>query len=103
MTRRHLPRSAVISALLFALAGCATQASAPPPQTSPTPATPATQVPRAPSRDMLGRCYFSHSSRRGDDLQDRLRRGGVGYLRAGENPAGELFAVSGEGVIYRVS
>lgn len=49
MTRRHLPRSAVISALLFALAGCATQASAPPPQTSPQPAKPATQVPGTPA------------------------------------------------------
>ncbi|WP_158982840.1 lytic murein transglycosylase B [Lysobacter panacisoli] len=50
MTRRHLSRSAVISALLFALAGCATQASAPGSQT-PTPAakTPATQVPGTPA------------------------------------------------------
>lgn len=52
MTRRHTPRSAVISALLFALAGCATQASAPGPQStsSKTPAaTPATAVPGTPA------------------------------------------------------
>src|SRR5262245_49429287 len=48
MTRRHLPRSAVISALLFALAGCATQASAPGHQPS-TPTAPATRDPGTPA------------------------------------------------------
>ncbi len=48
MTRRHYTRSAVISALLFALAGCATQASAPAPQTS-TPTAPAKPVPGTPA------------------------------------------------------
>lgn len=46
-----------------------------------------TQVARAHSRDMLARGYFSHYSPEGDDLQDRLRRSRVGYLRAGENLA----------------
>ncbi len=45
------------------------------------------QVARAHSRDMLARGYFSHYSPEGDDLRDRLRRGRVGYLRAGENLA----------------
>lgn len=48
MTRRHLSRSAVISALLFALAGCATQASAPGQQTS-SPTAPATRDPGTPA------------------------------------------------------
>lgn len=48
MTRRHIPRSAVISALLFALAGCATQASAPGPQTS-NPSASATRDPGTPA------------------------------------------------------
>jgi membrane-bound lytic murein transglycosylase B len=48
MTRRHYTRSAVISALLIALAGCATQASAPAPQTS-TPTAPAKPVPGTPA------------------------------------------------------
>ncbi|MDR0184126.1 lytic murein transglycosylase B [Lysobacter arvi] len=40
MTRRHFSRSAAISAILAALAGCATQTQAPAPQTS-TPTAPA--------------------------------------------------------------
>ncbi len=51
MTRRHYARSAAISALLFALAGCATQASAPPAQSASAPkdAKPALTVPGTPA------------------------------------------------------
>ena len=53
MTRRHYARSAAISALLFALAGCATQASAPPAQSGSSSkhkqAKPALTVPGTPA------------------------------------------------------
>ncbi len=45
------------------------------------------EVARAHSRDMFARGYFSHYSPEGQDLGDRLRAGGVRYLRAGENLA----------------
>lgn len=46
-----------------------------------------TQVARAHSRDMFARGYFSHVSPDGKDLADRMQRGKVGYLAAGENLA----------------
>src|SRR5690606_14939197 len=45
------------------------------------------EVARAHSRDMFARGYFSHYSPEGQDLRDRLRRAGHGYLAAGENLA----------------
>jgi uncharacterized protein YkwD len=47
----------------------------------------ATEVARAHSGDMLARGYFSHYSPEGGTLSDRLRKGGVRYLVAGENLA----------------
>jgi len=47
----------------------------------------AAEVARAHSRDMLARGYFSHYSPEGGTLSERLRKGGVRYLLAGENLA----------------
>lgn len=47
----------------------------------------ATEVARAHSRDMFARGYFSHVTPEGSDPFDRLRRGGVRFLLAGENLA----------------
>lgn len=45
------------------------------------------QVARAHSRDMFGRGYFSHVTPEGRDPFERMRRGGVRFLAAGENLA----------------
>lgn len=47
----------------------------------------ATEVARAHSRDMFARGYFSHVTPEGSDPFDRMRRGGVRFLLAGENLA----------------
>jgi len=44
-------------------------------------------VARSHSRDMWERSYFSHISPEGEDVGDRLDKGGVGYSFAGENLA----------------
>ena len=45
------------------------------------------EVARAHSRDMFGRGYFSHVTPEGRDPFERMRRGGVRFLAAGENLA----------------
>uniref|UniRef100_UPI0017FEC816 CAP domain-containing protein n=1 Tax=Ramlibacter sp. TaxID=1917967 RepID=UPI0017FEC816 len=45
------------------------------------------EVARAHSRDMFARGYFSHVSPDGGKLSDRMRKGEVRYLLAGENLA----------------
>lgn len=47
----------------------------------------AAEVARAHSRDMFARGYFSHVTPEGSDPFDRMRRGGVRFLLAGENLA----------------
>jgi uncharacterized protein YkwD len=47
----------------------------------------AAEVARAHSRDMFARGYFSHVTPEGADPFDRLRRGGVRFMLAGENLA----------------
>ena len=46
-----------------------------------------TRVARGHSQDMFARSYFSHVAPGGDDLADRMRAAGVGYIAAGENLA----------------
>ena len=45
------------------------------------------EVARRHSRDMLNENYFAHQSPKGEDLGDRLRKGRIFYLMAGENLA----------------
>ncbi|WP_029001213.1 CvpA family protein [Azohydromonas australica] len=47
----------------------------------------AAEVARAHSRDMFARGYFSHVAPEGADPFDRMRRGGLRFLLAGENLA----------------